>query len=112
MTGPTQPGEEDQITIHQLAQDIRKRGIEELGEKEFAKSLLVLDEAIKGEKSKDRLNLALAMLGITGEARIHQLIMVWLDGAGFGSATVAQLLSQVERVQQQFPGQLEPPGPE
>ncbi len=77
----------DDITVHQLAAQIRTLMRHRMSEAEFSQLLLFMDKLIQGDLER-----VLAVLRRNPIAsNDYQLALCWLDGNGYGGTRFAQL---------------------
>jgi hypothetical protein len=83
-------------TIKDLADSARRRGIDYLGEFDFARLCLNFEKTLPDES----LNAVLHLMIENQDARSMELGCIWLDGAGYGDRPVEWLAVELARAKQ------------
>ncbi len=98
--------ENEVITIHKKAQEIRRRAIEAYGEKDFARMIMGYDSQIPLDLHlPERIAWAISLIADQGTSQTSQknrelieIAIVWLDGAGRGAVSLASLNTEVQLI--------------
>ncbi len=93
--------DEGDRTISIWANEIRRRAITAMGEREFAKLMLHFDQQVPPGDDQDRLLFVLGFLVKVQDPKSAQLAICWLDGAGYGETTCNRLFDEINRLRQE-----------
>ena len=77
----------DDITVHEVASQIKTFALSQMTESEFSQRLLFMDKIIKGDLEK----IITILSRNPTTSHDFQLAICWLDGNGYGGTPFAQL---------------------
>lgn len=94
-----------ELTIHDVAVDIRQRAFKNIGEDEWARYCMWFEQELPAPSglpgSNDQPEQLLAVYQLLArdlDARDTQLALCWLDGKGFGATTLKELKQTLARI--------------